>query len=575
MAGILGVGTGIKIDEIVAALVNAERAPKTLQLDRLEKATTARFSGLSAIKGALSGLQSAIQGLGKSSVFDARTASSSNTGVLSAKAESSAIAGKYSVQVQQLATSSKVGLQSVSSSSSTTFNTGKLTISTGSSNFNVNVTKDNNTLAGVRDAINAQGKTAGVSATIVTDASGSRLVLSSNKTGAGNDIEVAATEDGVKMGTVALTTQAFKPSVSLSLPSFAGGSTSTFQGGNLEINAGSVNLNVAIPDGFTLEDVRDLVNINGNSQGISAAIETDSSGSRLVLNSTNGADLTLNATSTGGSGANALTALNPASGAVATSSSPSSSTGAAGVISKAQSAVLFVDGLQVVSESNSVTSAIDGVTLNLAGAQSAADITAGKTVDITVGVDKGSIKSNLQKFVDSYNTLMNTAAAQTAVVPVGEGENPVTGALVGDATVRLLIGEGWGQRSPVAVYMPTLYLDVQLPAGGAFELPPLYEERAVYAVDQDLQLGNAALAARQMAVLPAGETVRITAGTQPARLVVIGGAPLDGPRHMWWNFVSSRKERILQAAEDWEAQRMGQVGGETEFIPLPERRFVP
>ena len=439
MAGILGVGTGIKIDEIVAALVNAERAPKTLQLDRLEKATTARFSGLSAIKGALSGLQSAIQGLGKSSVFDARTASSSNTGVLSAKAESSAIAGKYSVQVQQLATSSKVGLQSVSSSSSTTFNTGKLTISTGSSNFNVNVTKDNNTLAGVRDAINAQGKTAGVSATIVTDASGSRLVLSSNKTGAGNDIEVAATEDGVKMGTVALTTQAFKPSVSLSLPSFAGGSTSTFQGGNLEINAGSVNLNVAIPDGFTLEDVRDLVNINGNSQGISAAIETDSSGSRLVLNSTNGADLTLNATSTGGSGANALTALNPASGAVATSSSPSSSTGAAGVISKAQSAVLFVDGLQVVSESNSVTSAIDGVTLNLAGAQSAADITAGKTVDITVGVDKGSIKSNLQKFVDSYNTLMNTAAAQTAVVPVGEGENPVTGALVGDATVRGMV----------------------------------------------------------------------------------------------------------------------------------------
>jgi hypothetical protein len=55
---------------------------------------------------------------------------------------------------------------------------------------------------------------------------------------------------------------------------------------------------------------------------------------------------------------------------------------------------------------------------------------------------------------------------------------------------------------------------------------------------------------------------------------VIGGAPLDAPRHMWWNFVSSRKERIAQAAEDWEAQRMGQVPGETDFIPLPERRFL-
>lgn len=146
---------------------------------------------------------------------------------------------------------------------------------------------------------------------------------------------------------------------------------------------------------------------------------------------------------------------------------------------------------------------------------------------------------------------------------------------VGDARVRLLIGEAWGARSPVAVYMPTLYLDVQLPAAGVFELPPLYAERGVYAVDQDLRVGDAALTARQMAVLPAGETVRITAGPQPARLIVIGGAPLDGPRHMWWNFVSSRKERIVQAAQDWEAQRLGQVPGETEFIPLPERRFVP
>lgn len=146
---------------------------------------------------------------------------------------------------------------------------------------------------------------------------------------------------------------------------------------------------------------------------------------------------------------------------------------------------------------------------------------------------------------------------------------------VGEASVRLLIGEAWGARSPVAVYMPTLYLDVQLPAGGAFELPPLYEERAVYAVDQALEFGQAALPARQMAVLPVDGTVRIKAGEQGARLVVIGGAPLDGPRHMWWNFVSSRKERIVQAAADWENQRLGQVPGETEFIPLPERRFVP
>lgn len=440
MAGILGIGTGIDIDSIVTALVNAEKAPKTLQLDRLEKATTSRFSALGTVKGSLSGLQAAIQGLNKASIFESRTASSNNTSVLTAKATSSAIAGKYSVQVQQLASSSKVGLQSVDPSSSTKFNSGKLTISAGSSSFEVNVNATNNTLAGVRDSINAQGKSAGVSATIVTDSSGSRLVLSSSKTGEGNDIQVAATEDGITTGTVALTTQAFKPSASLQLPSFAGGAASTFQGGDISITSGGVNLNVTIPDGFTLEDVRDMININGNPQGISAAIETDSSGARLVLSSTNGTDLTTSVTSTGGAvGSNALTSLNPATGEVATSTGPNSTTGASGIISKAQSAVLFVDGLKVVSDSNSVTSAIDGVTLNLAGIQSSADIAAGKSVDVTVGIDKATVKTNLQKFVDGYNSLISTVGQMTAVVPMGEGENPVTGALVGDVTARGLV----------------------------------------------------------------------------------------------------------------------------------------
>jgi flagellar hook-associated protein 2 len=111
MAGILGVGSGIDIDSIVTALVNAEKAPKTQQLDRLEKATTSRFSALGTLKGSLSNLQTAIQNLNKPSLFTSRTASSSASGVLTAKADSSAVAGKYSVQVQQLATSSKVDRQ--------------------------------------------------------------------------------------------------------------------------------------------------------------------------------------------------------------------------------------------------------------------------------------------------------------------------------------------------------------------------------------------------------------------------------------------------------------------------------
>ena len=142
------------------------------------------------------------------------------------------------------------------------------------------------------------------------------------------------------------------------------------------------------------------------------------------------------------------------------------------------------------------------------------------------------------------------------------------------AAVRVLVGQAFGASSPVPALMPTLYLDVALPAGAAFALPALAAEMAVYAVDGDLRLDGAALPQHHMAVLPAeaGQPVRIDAD-EARRLVVIGGAPLDGPRFMSWNFVSSRRERILQAGEDWEAQRMGHVPGETEFIPLPEHPF--
>lgn len=144
--------------------------------------------------------------------------------------------------------------------------------------------------------------------------------------------------------------------------------------------------------------------------------------------------------------------------------------------------------------------------------------------------------------------------------------------LVGAATVRVLVGEAYAMRSPVRTLSPTLYLDVELPAGAVLELPVLAPQQALYLVQGALQVDEQLLPPRQMAVLGA-QAVRLSA-RESTRLVVIGGAPLDGPRHMWWNFVSSRKERIAQAADDWQAQRMGQIAGETGFIPLPERRFL-
>ena len=145
--------------------------------------------------------------------------------------------------------------------------------------------------------------------------------------------------------------------------------------------------------------------------------------------------------------------------------------------------------------------------------------------------------------------------------------------VTGDAGVRVLIGTAFGKTSPVKTFSQTIYLDVQLKAGGVFELPPLAPELALYAINGDVTVDGDAVAAHKLVLLAAGKSVRVTAsGSAPVRLMVLGGEPLDGHRLMWWNFVSSRKDRIFQASSDWTAQTMGQVPGETESIPLPERQ---
>jgi redox-sensitive bicupin YhaK (pirin superfamily) len=142
---------------------------------------------------------------------------------------------------------------------------------------------------------------------------------------------------------------------------------------------------------------------------------------------------------------------------------------------------------------------------------------------------------------------------------------------VGGAELRVLVGSAFGATSPVATRSPTLYLDITLHEGDAFPLPPA-AERAVYSVAGEFQLDGETVAPHCMVLIGEGEEPMISAEAD-ARVVLIGGAPL-GRRHLYWNFVSSRKERVVQAADDWVAQRFPAVPGETEFMPLPERRPV-
>lgn len=145
---------------------------------------------------------------------------------------------------------------------------------------------------------------------------------------------------------------------------------------------------------------------------------------------------------------------------------------------------------------------------------------------------------------------------------------------MGGVSARVLIGSALGATSPVPTRSPTLYLDLQVARGAQLTLPSHWAaERAIYAVTGACQLDGRPVAPHTMAVLSAGQDVQLSAD-ENLRCVLIGGAPL-GHRFIWWNFVSSRKERIAQAADAWAAQpnaAFPQVDGESEFIALPERR---
>ena len=138
------------------------------------------------------------------------------------------------------------------------------------------------------------------------------------------------------------------------------------------------------------------------------------------------------------------------------------------------------------------------------------------------------------------------------------------------ALLRVVAGRGYGEESPVHVFADTLYVAIDLAPDVEIALDAQHRQRALYVLDGDAQLDGADIAAMHLIVLDDGVSHRLRAKT-PIKAMMLGGEPLDGPRHLWWNFVSSSKERIEQAKHDWLVGNFGDVPGETEFIPLPER----
>ena len=137
-------------------------------------------------------------------------------------------------------------------------------------------------------------------------------------------------------------------------------------------------------------------------------------------------------------------------------------------------------------------------------------------------------------------------------------------------TVRVVAGSFNGQTSPVPTLWETLFVDVALAPGATLPFDADTEERALYIVSGEIDIAGDRFAPGQLLILRPGDPIAVTA-TSEARVVLLGGAAMDSPRHIWWNFVSSRKERIEQAKAEWKARRFDIVpGDESEFIPLPE-----
>ncbi|HTN95771.1 MAG TPA: pirin family protein [Nordella sp.] len=133
---------------------------------------------------------------------------------------------------------------------------------------------------------------------------------------------------------------------------------------------------------------------------------------------------------------------------------------------------------------------------------------------------------------------------------------------------RVIAGSAFGATAPVAMVSDWFYVEVTAEAGQTVPLDATYEERAIYLVEGEVDIAGDTFAAPQMLIFRPGDRISVKT-VKKTRMMFLGGTAMEGPRHIWWNFVSSRKERIEAAKEDWKSGRFGPVPDETEFIPLP------
>ncbi|MBO1272396.1 flagellar filament capping protein FliD [Shewanella sp. 4t3-1-2LB] len=296
-----GLGSGLDISGIVTALVNAEKAPKTAALDADQATITAKVSAIGSLKSAISGFLDKLSPLSKTDTFGGFKAKLSNNDYLTATASTDAVAGSYKVVVEQLAESQKLGSAAVSDVTAG-IGSGSVAFTVNGDSFNVDVAATDS-LQDIVKKINSSEDNVGITATIVNSDSGAQLVLTSNKTGTDNQIQVATSADS----------------------------------------------EAALTNTFTMTTLQ-----------------------------------------------------------------------------SAKDSIIYVDGLKVTSDSNTVDDAITGVTLNLT------DADVNKSSTLTISQDTATPKSAIKDFVDAYNSMMTTVSNLSSY----NADTEKAAVLLGDSTIR-------------------------------------------------------------------------------------------------------------------------------------------
>jgi flagellar hook-associated protein 2 len=185
-----GITSGLDVNGLVTQLVAAERAPAAQRIQRQETKLATQISALGALRGSLANLQASVNPLKTESAFQTRTVDSSNSGVVTGTATSTAASGSFAIEVRQIASAQKIISNAIAGGASAAVGTGTLTVSMGGSAFDVIIDGTNNSVNGIRDAINGAANNTGVRASIINTTDGARLVLTARDTGAANTIRV-------------------------------------------------------------------------------------------------------------------------------------------------------------------------------------------------------------------------------------------------------------------------------------------------------------------------------------------------------------------------------------------------